>query len=133
MATLADLTTYLGTQSLGASKLTYGVLEADPDVVVVLMQTPGQPSEPDLGTPNMRMAFPNVVAYTRGVINDYDGPQLMMQKVITAFTKVVNQTLSGTGYKAIEARSEPAFLRRDENFRVLFVCNFKVTKVYSTT
>lgn len=130
---LAELTTYLGTQSIGTTNFYYGGLPPDPDIVVVLFEYGGLPNEPDMGTGNTRLVFPLIQAVVRGVREDYDGPRLMIQNVVTAFTKVVNQNLSGIPYKAIEARQDPFFLRRDDNFRVEFVCNFKVTKGYSAS
>lgn len=132
---LAELVTYLATQSIGtaATDLFYGLMPESPDACVVLYEYGGMPNEPDLGTPNTRLEFPRVQVVTRGVKNDYDGPRLKAQDVVTALTKIANQTLSGVSYKAVQAIQPPFFLRRDDNFRVEFACNFQVTKGYSST
>lgn len=130
---LTELTTYLASQSLGVvgTNIFYNITPETPDALISLFEYGGMPSEPDLGTPNMRLEFPLIQAITRGVKNDVDGPRLVAQNIVTAFTKVINQSLSGVSYKAILAKQAPAFMRRDENFRTYFVCNFQVFKVYS--
>ena len=132
---LAELVTYLAAQGVGTSgtNLFYGFVPPDPDAMVTLFEYGGQPNEPDLGTVNTRLVFPRVQALARGVRDDYDGPRLKIQDVVTALTKILNQSLSSVAYKAVEPLSDPFFLRRDENFRLEFVCNFKVTKAYSSS
>lgn len=132
---LAELTTYLATQGIGtaATDLFYGLVPEEPDALTTLMDAGGLPNEPDMGTPNVRLEFPHVQALTRGAPNDYDGPRLKMQDVITAFTKIANQTISGVSYKAVMAKGPARKLRQDKNLRYEIICEFEVTKSYSLT
>lgn len=133
---LAELTAYLVTQSIGVSGTTlfYGKMPTDPDVLVSLFEYGGLMNEPELGgAGTTRLEFPRIQAVSRGISNDYDSPRLVMQNIITAFTKIANVTLSGIQYKAVQALQPAFFLMRDGNNRVLFACNFQVTKAYSST
>lgn len=132
---LVECTTYLATQSIGTvgTNLFYGILPDTPDACVTLFEYGGMPNEPNMGTGTTRLVFPRIQAVARGIKDDYDGPRVKIQDVVTAFTLIANQNLSGIKYLAILALSDPFFLRRDDNFRVEFVCNFQVTKAYSAT
>lgn len=103
---------------------------------LALFEYGGKMSEPDLGytgTPRMRLVFPLIQVMCRGLKDDYDTPRLAIQGVVTMFTAVLNQTLSGVYYLGIEAHSDPFPISRDDNFRISFVCNFTVTRQYSAT
>lgn len=134
---LPELCAYLVAQGFGSTvanppTIQYGVLMPTPDVVICLQEYGGLPDEPD-NVGGIRLEYPFVQALVRGVKDDQDGPRLVIQQVRTAFVKVVNQTLSGIPYKAIEPVSPPFKLRQDDSFRWEFVCNFKVTKGYSAS
>lgn len=118
---------------MAGTTLFYGVLPETPDAAVALYEYGGLPVEPALGQGVINLEFPTIQAVTRGIANDYDSPRLKIQNVVTAFALIANQNLSGTSYKAIIAKQSPFFFRRDDNFRVLFACNFQITKVYSPT
>lgn len=129
---LPELTTYLATQGIGTAgtNLFYGILPDTPDALVTLFEYGGFPNEPDLGTggTTTRFEYPRIQMLCRGVKDDYDGPRLKAQQVVAALTAVVNTTLSGIYYISVIPLQAPFFLRRDENFRVEFACNFQVSK-----
>lgn len=132
---LAELTTYLASQGIGveATTLFYGYQPPDPDACVCLFEYGGLPNEPDMGKTTVRLEFPRINVRVRGLENDYDGPRQKIQDVITAFTKIGNQTISGISYKAVMALQSATPLGRDGNGREEFSCNFQVTKGYSAT
>lgn len=137
---LVDMLFYLDAQGIGSISaapptLYRSIVPEAPDVLVTLFEYGGLPNEPELGKGTTRLEFPFVQAMARGVKDDSDGPRLVLQNVVTAFTKVMNQTIApgGVVYKAIAAKQAPFFLRRDDNFRVEFVVNFEVIKDYSST
>lgn len=111
----------------------------DTDSVLCLFETGSwAKSEPELGSGNMRLVYPTVQVISRGQPNNYDTPRLVLQGVITAWTKILNQNLTNPSggtvrYLAAEARQDGQFLQRDELFRVYFVTNFNITRVYSAT
>ena len=132
---IADVTTYLAAQGIGtaAVNLFYGIMDDTPDAQVVTFEYPGLMNEPNLGKTTANLVYPRIQVQARGIAYDYDGPRQKLQDVVTAFTKVTNQTIvvAGVSYKAIMALQDPFFLRRDANFRVTFACNFQITKEYS--
>jgi hypothetical protein len=131
---LAELVTYLASQGIGtpAVNLTYGSMPSEPDACTTLYEYGGMPDETVLGQPFVpSLEYPKIQAKTRGAPNDYEGPRQKIQDIVGAFTKVVNNNLPG--YKAILSLQPPFPLRRDENLRFEFVCNFQVTRDYSST
>lgn len=133
---LAELATLIAASGLGltsGTNLFYGILPPDPDVLLTMFEYGGQPNEPNLGRGTTRLVFPRVQVLARGIKDDYDGPRLVLQNIVTLFTAVVNQNVTGIRYLAIEPLQDPFPLRRDDNFRIEIVCNFKITKEYSST
>lgn len=132
---LLELVTWLASDGIGtaATDLFYGSLDDTPDAQVCLFEYPGLPNEPVMGGTTVRLEFPNVHVEVRGVKDDYDGPRLKIQQVVASFTKIGDQVLSGVQYGAVMAL-QPAFhLKRDENGRHIFACNFRVQKAFSTS
>lgn len=131
---LKELATYLQGQGLGTmgTNLFYGFMPPDPDICLVLYEYGGLPLEPDMGTPNPRIEYPLIQVVVRGSADeDQDAPRLKIQQAVTALTKIGDQSLSGVQYLAVMAKQAPFFLKRDENFRFYFACNFQVMKDYS--
>ena len=132
---LAELTTYLVTQGIGTAgtNLFYGILPDSPDACVALFEYGGYPNDPVLGGTTVRLEYPSIQVMCRGVRDDYTNPRQKAQDVVAAFTKIGTQILSGVEYKAVLGNGPVTFLRRDENFRTIFVCSFDVVKAFSTT
>lgn len=134
---LKELTTYLALQGIGTqgTNLFYGILPPDPDTVVTLFEYGGEAAEPNLGLGTVNIEYPRVQVLCRGARDQYDEPRLVAQNIVGIFTAVMNKTLAvgGPVYKAIEALDTPRSLRRDENFRIEIVVNFRITKGYSST
>lgn len=132
---LGDLTTYLQSQGIGVAEvdLFYGIMLETPDACVTLLEYGGLPNEPVLGGLTTNLEYPSIQVLCRGVANDYDGPRLKAQQVVTAMALISNTLLTSAYYKAVMPKQAPFFLKRDENFRVIFACNYAVTKTYSTT
>ena len=117
---LTELAAYLQAQGIGTQgvSLFYGTMpETDPTdsspVTVVLYEYGGTMNEPDLGTGNTRLEFPSVQIVCRGLANDYNSPRQKATDIVTALTKVINQTLSGVSYKAIEPKQALAAAQPD--------------------
>lgn len=133
---LSELTTYLAADGIGlvaATNLFYGSLDDTPDVQVCLVEYGGLPNEPVMGGTTVRLEFPSVQVFSRGVKDDYDGPRLKIQQVVASFTKIGDQLLSGVQYGGVMAKQPPFHLLRDQNGRHLFACNFAVQKAFSAT
>lgn len=135
---LPELTTWLAADGLGLTgdiNLFYSLMPPDDAVgglvSVCLYEYGGMPNEPEMGKLTTRLEFPSIQAVARGLANDYDGPRLMMNNVVTSFVKILNQNLSAVRYLAVEPMQPPFLMRRDDNFRVYIACNFKVSKRYS--
>lgn len=136
MAVLAELTTYINAQIptwVGGTNMFYNLMPPDPDVALVLYEYGGSPNEPNMGKGTTNLVFPRIQARTRGVRDDQITPRANLQAIVTLFTAVVNVSIGGIPYLAIEPLSDPQFLARDENWRYEFIVNFKVTKGYSAT
>lgn len=127
---LAELTALLESQGYGTqgTDVFYGLVPPNPDSVTSLMEYGGLPSEPKLGTGVLRLTFPHIQALVRGVRDDYDTPRAKIVTLVNIFVSIVNANVGGVRYLAIEPLQDPFLLRRDDNFRCEFVCNFKVTK-----
>ena len=133
---LPEVAAYLIAQGIGTALDTdvfLGKIPADPDVVVVLSEYTGMADEPDLGTGNIRLEFPRIQVLCRGAKDDYATPRQTAQTAKQKLMKVLNQTLSGVRYLAINVESGPFFLRRDQNDRIEIVANYQVTKEFSAT
>lgn len=134
---LPELTTFLATQGIGTAgtDLFYGIMHPDPDAQVVLYEYGGVANEPDMGTENIRVEYPYVQICSRGAPNDYANPRKKLQDVVAALAKigVTVTTLSGIYYRSVQAIQPPFELKRDDNFRVIFACNFRVEKAWSAS
>src|SRR5262249_47211224 len=90
---LPDIITYLTgyTPSLGLTptvNLFYGILRPDPDFGVWISEDGGMSDEPDMGTGNIRLEFPQLQVIVRGVKEDYNTPRLLAQQIRTALNKI---------------------------------------------
>lgn len=140
---LAEVTTYLASQGIGtaATDLFYGPMkEAYPDAVVLVQEYGGLTDEPNLSDPtptaapagkSIRLEFPRIQILCRGARNDYNTPRAKAEAARVALTKVLNQTLSGVRYLAIEPIQPPFPLSADENERERIVFNCQITKELS--
>ncbi len=133
---LPELTAYLAAQGslslVQGTNLFYGILPDTPDILVALLEYPGKADEPNLGKGTVNLEYPRIQVVCRGIRDVYDAPRLMTQNIRTIFMAVVNQSIGGISYKAIESIGTPAF-RRDDNFRTIVSLSYEVTKGYSTT
>jgi hypothetical protein len=128
-----ELAHYLEDQGLGTRgvDIFYGTLGNAPDIQICLRKFGGLENETNNENGTVRLEFPSVMVQVRGVRDDYDGPNLKIQKVVKAFTKIGNQTLYGVFYQAVLTVTPPYLLYRDDNFRNLFQCNLRVVKAFS--
>ena len=60
--------------------------------------------------------------------SDYQAGRLKIEGIEQLLDGLANQTLNGTRYVWIAALDEPFLLRRDEQGRTVFACNFEVLK-----
>jgi len=133
---LDELATHCAANGIGTPgfDLFYGILPPDPDVCTALFEYGGMPSEPNTGSGGTvnRLVFPRIQVLTRGIKDDYDGPRIRAEQVVTLFTAILNQNIAGVRYLAVTPLQEPFPLRRDDNFRIETVCNYQVYKEPST-
>jgi len=130
---LDELVTYLAADGLGlvaATNLFYGAMPATPDLVVVLYEYPGM-SSLAIGQNTISIEWPNIHVEVRGAQNDYATPRALLHSIVASFTKIGDQTLSGTRYGGVIAKQPPFRLGQDDDNRYLFACNFQVMKDFS--
>ncbi len=135
---LVELQTFLAAAGLGLTadtNLFYGILPDTPDVCATINLYPGRPIEPNLGSGGggVRLEYPRIQVVCRGTVDNLTAPTLLATQIMAALTGIVNQTLSGVFYLAVEAQQTPFPMRRDDNHRVEVACNYQVTKGYSAT
>ncbi len=115
MALLLDVGTYLDSATVATADLTLGTnlfLGREPDF--------GGDTAPSLENPGLQVRS-RAVAYSTA--------QSLAVDVWTLLSKVINETLTSTKYLKISAVQSPFALDRDDQDRMIFVCNFDVVKV----
>ena len=127
-----ELATYLQTEGLGTcgTNIFYGNLDDTPDAQICIRKYGGLANEPN-NDGTVRLEYPRVMVTVRGVRDDYDGPNTLIQKVVRSLTKIGNQTVSGVFYQAALIVTPAYPLGRDENSRNVFNCNVQVIKAFS--
>jgi len=129
MAFLDEIATYLSSVTgLTAVTMKKGSLPASPDVAMSVNEYAAGAADHGFGTPGIKYDHPGLQVVCRGVANDYVGPRAMLDLACDALAKVQAMTLSGTLYTMVTPAGIPAPLMRDENQRVVFVCNFTVER-----
>lgn len=131
----AELISWLVSDGQGTAGTTLfrEFMPADPDALVCLYAYGGSANEPEMGGRTVRMEFPHVAAHSRGVKDEADAPCLKLVQIVTSFAKIGDQDISGVRYGAVMAIAPPSFLRKDDNGRFIYVCNFRITKGYSSS
>lgn len=140
---LAEIAAYIDAQGIATSgvDLFYGAMkEQYPSQVVLIAPYGGEQPEPNTGDVGgvgglgraVRLEFPRIQIVTRGVKNDIDTPYSLGYAVHAALMRVVNQSLYGVRYLAIEPLEQPTRLFTDLNFREVVKFNVKITKELSS-
>lgn len=126
-------------QSYGTvnTNIFYNAIPATPDVMISVMEYGGSPDEPNLGTGGgaTRLEYPRFQIVTRGIRDDSDTPALKIIQIRATLVAVLNQSLVGGGprYVGIDCLGPPEVLDVDDDFRVLWRCNFASMKIPSTS
>lgn len=134
MALLDEVGTYLDTNvsalTLGTN-LFLGLMPDTPAICASIYELTsmspyftmnGSTSEPVLENPR-------VMLYVRHSV--YSTGRALIETVWKQLNEVSDDTLSSVGYLRIAGLGSPEFLERDENFNVMFSCNFQVMKALS--
>lgn len=131
MSTLDEVGAYLEAEGVGTvgTDIFLGQLAHTPDDQVAVYEFEGAVPTfvHDAGVPISER--PRIQAIARN--ESYSVGRTKIEAVYTALNKVANQALSATTYHRIFPLQPPFFLKRDENDRVLFACNFQVLKAVS--
>ena len=132
MALLGALGTYMAanvtdaTLTLGTN-LFLGRLPDAPDTCVAVYETMGQaPDNTFGGSTAPVMENPRIQVVSRAVA--YADSASLAADIFTQLTKVDNETLTSTTYQRIEPLQTPFALERDDQERMVTVCNYQVTK-----
>lgn len=115
---LDDIASYL--ETIG-SDIFKGYLPEQPDNCIALFEYAGEP--PDL---HSNVEYPGLQVLVRS--KSYATGRQKIEKVKSILHGVAETMINGHRYLLISARQSPEALPRDENGRVIFVCNFRVIK-----
>ena len=134
MALLTDVGTYLAAATVSTADLTLGTNlflgrePASPDTCVTLYEPGGAaPDDPVGGNTAPSLENPGLQVRSRAAA--YSTAQSLAVDVWALLAKVINETLTSTTYLKISPVQSPFALDRDDQDRMIFVCNFDVVKV----
>ena len=134
MALLTDVGTYLAAATVSTADLTLGTnlflgREPDsPDTCVTLYETGGAGPDDTFGG-DTAPSLENPGLQVRSRAAAYSTAQSLAVDVWSLLAKVINETLTSTKYLKISPVQSPFALDRDDQDRMIFVCNFDVVKV----
>ena len=128
---LPEVVSYLNSQGIASFgvDLFYGPLkEAYPDEILIVQEYGGSQDEPTLSDNSVidssqsfgkgiRLEYPHIQVLCRGNKNEYDPPRLRAERARRSLLKVLNQTISGVFYVAIETLQPPFRLRQYRRHR----------------
>ena len=131
---LADLGTYLNAQGvgdLGATSPTLAhihlvMLRDTPDRAIALIQLPGMGPVETMNDGLPTLVRPRLQVFTRWDDEDYEGSLTLARSVYNTLGAISNDTINSVLYQRIEPVDEPAVFDRDDEDRVVFVCNYQV-------
>tara|TARA_R100001510_G_C7651440_1_gene209113 strand:+ start:1220 stop:1624 length:405 start_codon:yes stop_codon:yes gene_type:complete len=132
MSLLTDLGTYLNSASISTQDLTLGTnlflsrMPESPDTCVALIQSGGTAPTDTFGTSFPILETPGIQTLVRSA--SYATGESLAVDVFKSLQSVENQTLTSTLYLKIEAEQSPFPVERDTQERVVFSCNFLITK-----
>jgi len=133
MALLPDVGTFLAanvtdTALTQGTNLFLGRMPEAPDTCVSVYQTAGRaPTDVFGGDTAPPIENPGLMIHVRAVA--YSDCQALAEDVMKTLSKVINEALSGTTYYKVAAVQSPFALDRDDKDRMVFSCNFDVTRV----
>ena len=134
MALLTDVGPYLAAATVSTADLTLGTNlflgrePASPDTGVPLDETGGAaPADTFGGDTAPSLENPGLQVRSRSAA--YSTAQSLAVDVWSLLAKVINETLTSTKYLKISPVQSPFALDRDDQDRMIFVCNFDVVKV----
>lgn len=127
----AELCEYLEDEAVGTvgTDIFAGELPAGVANGMVLMQYPGGPPELTCGSAGWTLEMPRLQLRVR---NTSEATAMSKAKsAAEALSKVKNQTIEGTYYRAVTVLQSPGLLYRDENQRPNYGFNLEAEKVPS--
>jgi hypothetical protein len=105
-----------------------GTLPAGPNFAVAMYEPSGAGPVEVMGPGLPAEDNPRLQVVVRSEPNNYVQARSVAWSIWRILAGVVDETINGTRYLRIAAVHSPSFLTRDDNERVLFVCNFEVLK-----
>lgn len=130
MGLLEELGTYVAanTSLVLGTDLFLSQLPDTPDTSVVITESSGAAPVDVLGGQDLpAYERPRVQVVCRAA--SYTVARDLADDVYRALIKIAGDTLSGTHFIRVEAVQSPFPLSRDEDRRVLFVCNYQVMRI----
>lgn len=132
MALLDDLGAYLDVQTVGTADLILGSnlflsnLPDSPDTCVTIYHTGGTNLGETFGDgkPLMEEATVQVVARA----DSFSTAEALARDIYGLLAALIQESINGVLYHRVAPRQAPFPLERDDQNRMLFVCNYDVTR-----
>jgi hypothetical protein len=97
--------------------------------VIALYEYGGEAADLGFGvTSKVKYEYPRVQVVCRGTANDYATPRATADTVRNKLAQVQGVTLSGINYLLVRPLQSPFPMKRDEQHRFYFACNYAVEK-----
>jgi hypothetical protein len=131
---LSEIGTFLAAQGLGVlgSTLFLGSMPASPDVCGAIYEYGGLAPTGGFGVVGIQYEMPAVQVVFRGTKQDYAATRTKSETAYRALAGVQpDALLSGTRYLQIRPQQAPFLMRRDDDDRVYFACNYVCEKELS--
>src|SRR5690242_5148404 len=119
---LTDVHAYLTANGQGTN-LYVGHMPPTPDVVAVLYQYAGRPTESTLESTSIKRERPGLQVIVRSSPKAYADAEARAYAILRLLT-VANTTLGSGFYQQVEPMASPFLMGRDENGRALIACNY---------
>jgi len=98
-----------------------GTEGAGPDTAITIYDTPGSPADT---LNNIRVDDFSVQVRVRGAKNDYTAAWAKMEAIVAALNQQRNVITGSTRYASIYRAGTAQFIKRDDQNRPIFTCNF---------
>ncbi len=126
MSMLTDIHAYLTANGQGTN-LYVGHMPPTPDVVAVLYQYAGRPTESVLDNAGIRRERPGLQVQVRSSPQAYADAESRAYAILRLLT-VANATLGSGFYQEVVPMASPFLLSRDENGRALIATNYVTSR-----
>ncbi|MEN6605910.1 MAG: minor capsid protein [Bryobacteraceae bacterium] len=130
--TLTEIATYLASLGIGTLQvdLFTHFMPPAPDFCITVYAYGGRTS-PDvwkMGESHVQREYPRIHVEVRGVAEDADTPEAKIKDIYRLLSMTAPTLLSGTQYWTITPLQPPFPVKKDDNQRYIFACNFEIFK-----